>query len=81
LPNRRQLPYPYGSGGNGATDVLFGDYEFKGKLPFTWQRWNSQLPFDFANLSTSGCDAPLFAYDYGLTTKDKSPVILDCPKP
>ncbi len=70
-----------GTEGNGVADVLFGDYEFKGKLPFTWQRWNSQLPFDFANLPTSGCDAPLFPYDYGLTTKDKSPVILDCPKP
>jgi hypothetical protein len=51
------------------------------KLPFTWQRWSSQLPFEFANLPTSGCDAPLFPYDYGLTTKEKSPVILDCPKP
>jgi beta-glucosidase len=70
-----------GTEGNGVADVLFGDYEFKGKLPFTWQRWNSQLPFDFAQVPTSGCDAPLFAYDYGLTTKDKSPVILDCPRP
>jgi beta-glucosidase len=70
-----------GTEGNGVADVLFGDYEFRGKLPFTWQRWNSQLPFDFANLPTSGCDAPLFPYGYGLTTKDKSPVVLDCPKP
>jgi beta-glucosidase len=70
-----------GTEGNGVADVLFGDYEFKGKLPFTWQRWNSQLPFDFEKLPISGCDAPLFPYDYGLTTKDKSPVILDCPKP
>ena len=70
-----------GTEGNGVADVLFGDYEFTGKLPFTWQRWNSQLPFDFENLPSSGCDAPLFPYDYGLTTKDKSPVILDCPRP
>ncbi len=70
-----------GTEGNGVADVLFGDYEFKGKLPFTWQRWNSQLPFDFANLPTSGCDAPLFAYGYGLTTKDKAPLIPPCPQP
>jgi beta-glucosidase len=70
-----------GTEGNGVADVLFGDYEFTGKLPYTWQRWNSQLPFDFENLPSAGCDAPLFPYDYGLTTKDKSPVILDCPRP
>ncbi|HTP08416.1 MAG TPA: glycoside hydrolase family 3 N-terminal domain-containing protein [Anaerolineae bacterium] len=70
-----------GTEGNGVADVLFGDYEFTGKLPFTWQRWNSQLPFDFANLPTSGCDAPLFPYGYGLTAKDQSPRIPDCPEP
>jgi beta-glucosidase len=70
-----------GTEGNGVADVLFGDYEFTGKLPYTWQRWNSQLPFDFENLPSSGCEAPLFPYDYGLTTKDKSPVVLDCPRP
>jgi beta-glucosidase len=70
-----------GTEGGGVADVLFGDYEFTGKLPYTWQRWNSQLPFDFENLPSSGCDAPLFPYDYGLTTKDKSPVILECERP
>jgi beta-glucosidase len=70
-----------GTEGNGVADVLFGDYEFSGQLPYTWQRWNSQLPFDFENLPSPGCEAPLFPYDYGLTTKDKSPVILDCPRP
>jgi beta-glucosidase len=70
-----------GTEGNGVADVLFGDYEFTGKLPYTWQRWNSQLPFNFASLPKYGCDAPLFSYDYGLTTKDKSPLIPDCPKP
>ncbi len=70
-----------GTEGNGVADMLFGDYEFMGKLPFTWQRWNSQLPFKFASLPSQGCGAPLFPYGYGLTTKDKSPVILDCPKP
>ncbi len=70
-----------GTEGSGVADVLFGDYEFTGKLPFTWQRWNSQLPFKFASLPSQGCDAPLFPYGHGLTTKDKSPLIPDCPKP
>jgi beta-glucosidase len=70
-----------GTEGNGVSDMLFGDYEFTGKLPFTWQRWNKQLPFDFANLAKDGCDAPLFPYGYGLTTKDPSPQIPDCPRP
>ena len=70
-----------GTEGNGVSDMLFGDYAFTGKLPFTWQRWNKQLPFDFAKLAKDGCDAPLFPYGYGLTTKDPSPQIPDCPKP
>jgi beta-glucosidase len=70
-----------GTEGNGVSDMLFGDYEFTGKLPYTWQRWNSQLPLDFKNLPTEGCDAPLFPYGYGLTTKSPSPKIPDCPKP
>jgi beta-glucosidase len=70
-----------GTEGNGVADMLFGDYEFTGKLPFTWQRWNSQLPFDFEHLSKDGCDAPLFPYGFGLTTNDPSPQIPDCPKP
>ncbi|CAG0930378.1 beta-glucosidase [Thermoflexales bacterium] len=70
-----------GTEGHGVADVLFGDYEFTGKLPFTWQRWNAQLPFDFASLPTYGCDAPLFPYGHGLTTKDKSPVMLECERP
>jgi beta-glucosidase len=70
-----------GTEGNGVADVLFGDYEFTGQLPFTWQRWNSQLPFDFENLPKEGCDAPLFPYGFGLDTKDPSPQIPDCPKP
>lgn len=70
-----------GTEGNGVADVLLGDYEFKGKLPFTWQRWNSQLPFDFAKLATDGCAAPLFPYGYGLTTKDQAPAMVECARP
>jgi beta-glucanase (GH16 family) len=57
-----------GTEGAGVTDVLFGDAEFSGRLGFTWPRNIDQIPFDFANLATEGCDAPLFPFNYGLTT-------------
>ncbi len=68
-----------GSEGEGVADVLFGAVEFSGKTPFTWPRTDSQLPFDFQNMKTEGCDAPLFPYGFGLTTKDASPKLLECP--
>ncbi|MAT98921.1 MAG: beta-glucosidase [Anaerolineaceae bacterium] len=61
-----------GTEGSGITDVLFGDYEFTGKLSYTWPRSMDQLPFDFANLPTEGCAAPLFPFGYGLTTSESS---------
>jgi beta-glucosidase len=70
-----------GTEGNGVSDMLFGDYEFTGQLPFTWQRWNTQLPFDFKRMPQAGCDAPLFSYSFGLTTQDPSPPIPNCPRP
>lgn len=59
-----------GTEGAGIADVLFGEVPFTGRLPYTWPRTISQLPFDFANLPTDGCDAPLFPFDYGLTYED-----------
>jgi beta-glucosidase len=67
-----------GTEGGGVADVLFGDQAFTGILPYTWPRSNDQLPFDFANLPTEGCAAPLFAFGYGLTTTDPSPEIPTC---
>lgn len=61
-----------GTEGNGVTDVLFGDYPFVGKLPYTWPRTIEQIPFDFNNLAEDGCDAPLFPYGYGLTVAESS---------
>jgi beta-glucosidase len=55
-----------GTEGNGVTDVLFGDQPFTGELPFTWPRSMDQLPLDFDALATSGDQAPLFPFGYGL---------------
>ncbi len=55
-----------GTEGQGVADVLFGDYPFTGRLPYTWPRSMDQLPFDLGNLATSGDEAPLFPFGYGL---------------
>jgi beta-glucosidase len=57
-----------GTEGQGVTDLLFGAYPFTGKLPYTWPRWTSQLPFGCTKLSTGDCQVPLFPYGYGLST-------------
>lgn len=67
-----------GTEGEGVTDVLFGDVPFTGKTPYSWPRSSAQLPFDFSNLPTSGCDAPLFPYGFGLTAGQEGPEIEEC---
>lgn len=63
-----------GSEGAGVADVLFGDFDFVGKLPYTWPRTTAQLPYNFDNMPTEGCAAPLFAYGYGLQYGEARPV-------
>ncbi len=57
-----------GTEGQGVVDVLFGDYPFTGKLPYTWPRSMAQIPFDFDHMETAGPEAPLFPFGYGLDT-------------
>ncbi len=51
-----------GTEGAGVADVLFGDHDFTGKLPFTWPRDMAQIPANFNDAGYS----PLFPLGYGL---------------
>jgi len=69
-----------GTEAQGIADALFGDYEFTGRLPYTWPRTMEQVTVDKSALSDSGCEAPLFPYGYGLTTAEDGHVeLLSCP--
>jgi beta-glucosidase len=52
-----------GTEGNGIADVLFGDYNFTGKLSHSWPESMDQIPI---NIGDSNYD-PLFEYGFGLT--------------
>ena len=70
-----------GTQGEGVADVLFGDYPFTGKLPFTWPRNNEQLPININNLGDkTGCEGPLFPFGYGLGEAGSAPIEwIECP--
>ncbi|MCK9424424.1 MAG: glycoside hydrolase family 3 C-terminal domain-containing protein [Ignavibacteriaceae bacterium] len=51
-----------GSEGAGITDVLFGDFNFTGKLGHSWPKTNEQIPI---NVGDKNYD-PLFKYSFGL---------------
>ena len=51
-----------GSEGRGVAEVLFGDYDFAGKLGFSWPRSPSQIPI---HVGDPGYD-PLYPYGFGL---------------
>ena len=70
-----------GTEGEGMVDVLFGDFPFTGKLPYTWPRANNQLPINSSSSdSLTGCSAPLFPYGYGQDEAGSQPSEwLDCP--
>lgn len=54
-----------GSEGQGVADVLFGDHDFQGRLPFSWPRADGDNPNRGDDPDTS-----LFPYGFGLTLKD-----------
>ncbi|MDN4526020.1 glycoside hydrolase family 3 protein [Fictibacillus fluitans] len=53
-----------GTEGDGVADVLFGKYQFTGKLSYTWPRNMTQI-------NTHDKSNPLYPIGYGLTTKGK----------
>jgi beta-glucosidase len=60
-----------GTEGTGIADVLFGDYDFTGKLCVTWPASNGQEPINagsMGDVSGSG-GQPLYQYGFGLTYK------------
>ncbi|XP_038694809.1 beta-glucosidase BoGH3B-like isoform X2 [Tripterygium wilfordii] len=58
-----------GSEGAGITDVIFGDYDFEGRLPVTWFKKIEQLPVHAGQNSFD----PLLPLGFGLTcNKEKS---------
>lgn len=59
-----------GTEGQGVADVLFGERDFVGRLPYTWPRTLAQLPLGGVELPSEGCEAPLFPLGYGLSYAD-----------
>jgi beta-glucosidase len=53
-----------GTEGGGIAEVLYGTYEFSGKLAFSWPRTTAQEPINYGDASYD----PLFPYDYGLNS-------------
>lgn len=54
-----------GTEGQGVADLLFGDYDFTGKLSQTWFKSVDQLPMNFGDAHYD----PLFPLGFGLATK------------
>jgi hypothetical protein len=51
-----------GTEGQGIADVLFGDYNFTGKLSHSWPRTMDQIPINSGDANYD----PLFPYGFGL---------------
>ena len=56
---------PGSEGGNGISDVIFGDYDFTGKLSFTWPLNITQLGYT-SNDDSYDPSSVLFPFGYGL---------------
>ncbi|KAJ4884607.1 Glycosyl hydrolase family protein [Raphanus sativus] len=57
-----------GSEGQGMADVIFGDYDFEGKLPVSWFKRVEQLPVN----ADSDLYDPLFPLGFGLISSGNS---------
>jgi beta-glucosidase len=52
-----------GTEGDGVADVLFGDYDFTGRLSHSWPHGTGDCNVNYYDNGYN----PLFAYDYGCT--------------
>ncbi len=57
---------PGSEGGLGIADVIFGDYDFTGKLSFTWPKDLSQIGYTSTNLNYNE-SLVMFPFMYGLS--------------
>lgn len=60
-----------GTEGDGVAEVLFGDFDFTGKLPHTWPVNIFQVPINVGDSPYN----PLFAYGYGLDYASVAPTV------
>jgi len=54
-----------GTEGLGISDVIFGDFDFTGKLSMTWPKSMKQIPINYGDSSYD----PLFKFGFGLSYK------------
>ncbi len=60
-----------GTEGDGVAEVLFGDYDFVGKLPHSWPVNIAQVPINIGDTPYN----PLFPYGYGLDYSSVPPSV------
>jgi beta-glucosidase len=53
-----------GTEGGGIAEVLYGNYEFRGKLSMSWPRNTAQEPVNVGDANYN----PLYPYDFGLNS-------------
>ena len=64
-----------GTEGAGVADVLFGDFPFTGRLPFTWPRSMDQIPIHLHNAAEmTECAGPLFSLGYAAGPDSPDPL-------
>ena len=64
-----------GTEGLGISDVIFGDFDFTGKLSMTWPKSTKQIPINYGDSSYD----PLFKFGFGLSYKLRASYILSEP--
>ena len=57
---------PGSEGGNGISDVIFGDYDFTGKLSYTWPKDLSQIGYT-STQAVYDTSYVMFPFGYGLS--------------